>query len=239
MIPYFKFLRYLAIAFWLSLLILAAYIIWVYKLDINQMAFLLENFLKILRANAFGYLLPLIFVVIFVARPLLLIPTIVMSIVAYTVFGPVQGTLVVILAEQLSAASLFLAVRYMAGDSMKKHISKFSDKMRIDVNHEFKRQMAAVMVLRLTSLPFDFVSLVSGASHIRLVPFLLGTFFISVPYVVIFFLTYGSLQAGSWLELGLNLAIFGVFIGIGWVIARRTKIVMPKVKEIQEVEEII
>lgn len=232
MIPYLKYIRILAISFWVSILLLAGFVIWRYHLDFNQMAFLLENFLKILRGNSYGYVLPLVFVVLFVARPLLLIPTIVMNIVAYTVFGPIEGLFLVLLAEQLSAGGLFLAVRYLAGDKVKDQILQVSKRMRLDINHEFKRQFAAVAVLRLASLPFDLVSSVCGASHIKLRPFLLASFLVSIPWVSIFFLSYGSLQSGSWVELAFNLAIFGLFIGAGWIIARRSKIIAPKEVEL-------
>jgi len=191
----------------------------------------LELGLKSIRASTWSWSLPVVFILIFTARPILLIPTFVMNIVAFAVFGPFEGFFIVLLAEQISAFTFFLGIKHLAGEGLKSSFEKLTKKMRLNVDQKSSKQFNLVAVLRLASLPFDFVTASCALSGVRIVPFLLATFVVSIPWVLLFFLVISSVSTGSILETILNSVIFFGFILISGLVAKKSGLILPRDKK--------
>ncbi|GAB4148129.1 MAG: hypothetical protein OHK0017_10630 [Patescibacteria group bacterium] len=208
----------------MSLLLVSGYYVLQQQFSFTGIIELLESRLAAIKASGWNFLLPFIFIFIFCLRPVLLIPTFVMNFVAYAIFGPIEGFFVVMAAEQISALTLYLAIKNLAGTGFKNGILKMAKKMRLNVHDQSHKQFYFVTVLRLASLPFDFVTSLCALSQIRLKPFLLATLLVSMPWVALFFLITSSVQKGSWLETAISIATFSGFIILSGVVARRTGI---------------
>ena len=188
----------------------------------------LKNGLLAIKSSSWVWFLPWIYIIIFAARPILLIPTFVMNLVAFAIFGPIQGFFWVLLAEQISALTLFLGVKYLSGASLKNNFEKMIQKSRINLDQSGNKQFYLVAVLRLASLPFDFVTASCALSGIRLIPFLLATFIVSIPWLVLFFLVISSVASGSVMETILNSLIFVGFIVASGYLAKKSGLISPK-----------
>jgi uncharacterized membrane protein YdjX (TVP38/TMEM64 family) len=223
-----KYFKVLVISSWMCLLLLSGYYVLSQDFSFNSTVVLLESYLKNIRQSGWGWTVPLVFIFVFTVRPILLIPSLVMNIVAYAIFGAVEGFFWVLIAEQTSALSFYIFVRYLAGASFKNGILSLAKKMRIDTHSHPRKQFYLVCVLRLASLPFDFVTAFCALSHIRIQPFLAGTAVVSVPWIALFFILASKVQQGSWFESSIGFIVFAGFIFIGGVLARKSGLILSK-----------
>ena len=228
---FLKYLKYGIIALWMVLALISGYLTIASNFNFQDMVQSLELGLKSIKSSGWSWSLPIVFTLIFTARPILLIPTFVMNIVAFAVFGLIEGFFIVLLAEQISALTFFVGVKHLAGEGLKSSFEKLTKKMRLNVDSKSSKQFNLVAVLRLASLPFDFVTASCALSGVRLVPFLLATFIVSIPWVLLFFLVISSVSTGSILETILNSVIFFGFILISGVVAKRSGLILPKDKK--------
>lgn len=163
------------------------------------------------------------FVLVYLARPLLLFPASLLTIAAGILFGPVVGIPVAIVAATASAfvafqiGKTFSPTAVRAGDGATV-IDRWSGRLR---NESF----LAVMLMRLAFLPYDLVSYSAGFLRINAGSFVAATSLGSLPGTISFVLAGASLQR---LDAGLDgfdptvfaasLAIFAVSIGISKVV---------------------
>ncbi len=232
-----KHFKQAIIAIWIGVLAYAIYYLFANNLNLDNIVELLRTFLTNIKSLPLSNLiLPLVFTSMFVGRPLLLIPTWVMNVAAYFVFGPLEGFIVVVLAEQLSSVALFLFVRYLAGEILKKKILTAAKKIRLDINSNEDKEFFTVLVLRMATLPFDFVTSLCALSGIKLRPFALGTFCVSVVWVALFFLTFRSFAKGSIQNAAFEIGIFLLLTGVGYLIAKKHNVIMS-VKDLDQTKD--
>jgi uncharacterized membrane protein YdjX (TVP38/TMEM64 family) len=135
------------------------------------------------------------YVLVYLARPIVLFPASILTIVGGILFGPVLGVLVVVLAANASAMIAYgvgrLLGRPLAGDSSDSADAsiarRWSNRMR---THSFE----TVLVMRLLFLPYDLVNYLAGLLRLRWMPFLLATALGSLPGTVSFVLLGASLD---------------------------------------------
>lgn len=213
------------ISVWITLLLFSGYIMIDNSLSLVGLAQLLEDKLQTINSSKFGPILPLIFVILFILRPLLLIPTWVMNVVAYTLFGPWWGYFWVILAEQLSAGIFYQIILFLSGDDFKQKILKQVHKFGIDIDSTLEKEFWAVVILRLASFPFDFVTAFCAIIRIPFKQFMLATFLISIPWAGFFFLTFDSFRRHSIQSGIIHSLVFLMFISISFFLAKRSGII--------------
>ena len=223
-----KYFKWAVLILWLLLILASGYLVVSKEIPLSELAAQIETFLQELQAGGNGWLLPIFFIILFVLRPLLLIPTIVMNLVAYSSFGAWQGFWILLLSEQLSALSFLLTVRYLVGAKAKAKLRNWVSRIRLDLSDEPRKQYYLVLVLRLATLPFDFVTALCALSPIRIIPFQLATISVSIPWIGLFFMMTASIQRGSLSEAILNIFIMILFLLSSSVVARYSKIIKPK-----------
>jgi uncharacterized membrane protein YdjX (TVP38/TMEM64 family) len=135
------------------------------------------------------------YVLVYLARPIVLFPASVLTIVGGILFGPVVGVLVVVLAANASAMVAYgvgrLLGRPPAGTAIdaadRSMVQRWSSRMRAN-------SFETVLIMRLLFLPYDLVNYLAGLLRLRWLPFLLATALGSLPGTVSFVLLGASLD---------------------------------------------
>jgi uncharacterized membrane protein YdjX (TVP38/TMEM64 family) len=135
------------------------------------------------------------YVLVYLARPIVLFPASILTIVGGILFGPVVGVLVVVIAANASAMIAYGVGRLLGRppgahdetDDTTSFVRRWSNRMR---EHSFE----TVLIMRLLFLPYDLVNYVSGILRLRWLPFLLATALGSLPGTVSFVLLGASID---------------------------------------------
>jgi uncharacterized membrane protein YdjX (TVP38/TMEM64 family) len=167
-----------------------------------------------------------VFVLAYLARPLLLFPATLLTIAAGILFGPIVGIPVAIVAATASAFIAFQIGKTFSPATVREGdgatvIDRWSGRMR---NESF----LTVMLMRLAFLPYDLVNYSAGFLRINAGAFVAATALGSLPGTVAFVLAGASLKR---LDVGLggfdprvfaaSLVIFVTSIAVSKVIQRR------------------
>jgi uncharacterized membrane protein YdjX (TVP38/TMEM64 family) len=151
------------------------------------------------------------YVMVYLARPIVLFPASILTIVGGILFGPVVGVLVVVVAANASAMIAYGVGRLLG------HAPGADDKAAVDDTMSFARRWSnrlrsnsfeTVLVMRLLFLPYDLVNYVSGILRLRWLPFLLATALGSLPGTVSFVLLGASIDSVDEGLGGIDPAIF-------------------------------
>ena len=135
------------------------------------------------------------FLLVYLARPLVLFPASVLTVVGGILFGPVLGVVVVVVAANASAMVAYGVGRLLGRPPGERDVTgddasvarRWASRMR---DHSFE----TVLVMRLLFLPFDAVNYLAGMLRLRWLPFLLATALGSLPGTVSFVLLGASLD---------------------------------------------
>jgi uncharacterized membrane protein YdjX (TVP38/TMEM64 family) len=143
-----------------------------------------------IQGSAWG---PLVFVAVYLARPLIFFSAVVLTVAGGFLFGPVAGTALVLLASNGSAMVAYGLARWLGGE-------RFADPQAQGRLAMWTRRMRArsfetVIVMRLIYLPYDLVSYLAGALRIHPIPFITATAIGSAPATVAFVLFGASLES--------------------------------------------
>ena len=173
--------------------------------------------------GVFAYLL------VYLARPIVLFPASVLTVVGGILFGPVVGVLVVVVAANASAMVAYGVGRLLGrppggiespgDDASLRH--RWASRMRAN-------SFETVLIMRLVFVPYDLVSYLAGVLRLRWLPFLLATALGSLPGTVSFVLLGASLdQVDEGIEgidpiaLGAGAMIFVVSLLLARILRRR------------------
>jgi len=138
------------------------------------------------------------YVLVYLARPIVLFPASILTIVGGILFGPVLGVIVVIIAANASAMIAYGVGRLLGrapgsaddaiADDTGSFVRRWSSRMR---DNSFE----TVLIMRLLFLPYDLVNYASGILRLQWLPFLLATALGSLPGTVSFVLLGASIDS--------------------------------------------
>lgn len=111
---------------------------------------------------------PVLFVAVYVARPVVLFPASILTILGGLAFGPVWGLLLTVVASNASTAALYGIGRFFGSESAADAVTR---RLRPAVERPFEITLLA----RLVYLPFDAVGYAAGFVRLRFWPFLAGS----------------------------------------------------------------
>lgn len=207
------------LAFWVLLIGLYSWYATTYGLTPLSTVQLLVTFL---RTSWWG---PLIYVLLYALRPLIFFPAILLSIAAGTVFGPILGFGLVLVAGNISASVAWFVGR-LFGEGILSNpqasgvLQKYANRMR---SHSFE----TVMIMRFIFLPYDLVNYLAGFLRISWRPFILATLLGSIPGSIAFVGFGASIQnidsvpqLNPWVLVG-SAAIFAISILLSRLLRRR------------------
>ncbi|WP_421379768.1 TVP38/TMEM64 family protein [Bacillus salacetis] len=120
-----------------------------------------------------GIWAPVLFVLLYTLRPLLLFPASVLSLAGGLAFGPALGTALTVTGATLGAALSFFVARMIGKGRWQ---GKQSGKAELIQEKLEKNGLFVVLLLRLIPLfNFDLISYTAGASKVRFTHFMIGT----------------------------------------------------------------
>ena len=170
----------------------------------------------------------LAFVGVYLARPIVLFPASVLTVVGGVLFGPVVGVAAVIVAANGSAMIAYWVGRLLGRDDddsdeqTSGFIGRWSTKLR-------ENSFETILIMRFIFLPYDLVNYAAGALRIRWAPFLAATALGSLPGTLSFVLLGASLdrvdQGLDGLDaraLAAGAVLFVVSLGVARYTKRRT-----------------
>ncbi|MCG1023694.1 TVP38/TMEM64 family protein [Sutcliffiella horikoshii] len=154
----------------------------------------------------FGVWAPIIYIILYTVRPLVLFPASVLSLGAGLAFGALWGTIYTIIGASSGAVLSFMVARKLG-----KNLAKTSWKGKaasIQQNME-KRGFFYILILRLLPIVnFDLISYVAGISKVRFIHFLLGTVLGIIPGTFAFNFLGSSFVEGDYTYLLIAVVVF-------------------------------
>ncbi|NQY58317.1 MAG: TVP38/TMEM64 family protein [Ilumatobacteraceae bacterium] len=144
----------------------------------------------------------LAYIAVYLARPIVLFPASVLTIVGGLLFGPVVGVIVVVVAANASALLAYSIGRLLGrrpGADMIDGVAPDVAAADASIAKRWSQRMRdnsfeTVLIMRLLFLPYDLVNYLSGILRLAWLPFLLATALGSLPGTVSFVLLGASLE---------------------------------------------
>ncbi|QKS73193.1 TVP38/TMEM64 family protein [Paenalkalicoccus suaedae] len=129
--------------------------------------------------TSLGAFAPLAYVLIYTVRPLILFPASVLSLAGGLLFGPIYGTMLIVIGATGGAVLSFLVARKLGKNIAGKEWTGKAKKLQVQLE-----QNGFLYVLLIRLIPvfnFDMISYVAGISKVRLRDFFFGTLLGIIP----------------------------------------------------------
>ena len=183
-----------------------------------------QQLVTFMAANTLGIV---VYILLYMVRPVVFFPATLLTLAAGYLYGPIFGTLIVIVASNLSSMVAYFIGRFfgaglVAGSSGSSVLQKYTERMR-------RNSFETVLVLRFLFLPYDLVSYFSGFLRVKWQWFLLATVLGSIPGTISFIMFgnaiegrfTGALPRLNGVSLGIAVLMFVVSIGLSRWFKRR------------------
>lgn len=157
----------IAILFWLGLILIGRQYMTANNLTFAQLTAQLQT---IVVSTWFG---PLLYIGVYLLRPLILFPASLLTILGGSVFGLWPGFLYVLVAGTLSAVLPYGIGRWFSSETASVPTSESVIRRFIQMLR--RNPFRAVLIMRLIYLPYDAVSLLAGSLRIPFLVFILAT----------------------------------------------------------------
>ncbi|THF73983.1 TVP38/TMEM64 family protein [Cohnella fermenti] len=162
---------------------------------------------------SFGWLAPVIYIGLFVARPFTLFPASVLSLAGGLAFGTGWGIVYTTLGELPGAILSYLLARKLGGGLFRglesdPRLQKLERAMA-------RRGFPIVLTLRLAPfVPFDLVSYAAGLAKVPLRAYAIATFLGALPGTFAYTFLGASLTHGGWKQIALAAAVLLVALAV-------------------------
>ena len=181
---------------WLKLLVIL--VVLVVAILLIRQSGVFEGSLRdqVMRLDAFfqglGFWAPLVFMVIWIAACVFLLPGLPVSIAGGLIFGAVWGSVWTTIGANLGAAAAFLVGRYAARDMVAGWVQKNKSLKKIDEGVE-RQGWRMLMITRLVPIfPFNIQNYVYGLTKIKFSTYVLVTLPTMIPATIAFNFAAGS-----------------------------------------------
>lgn len=185
-----------------------------------------HNFLQLSPTNirewilSFGLWAPLIFIVLYIFRPLILFPASVLSIAGGLAFGALWGTLYTVIGATIGAVLSFMVARKLGKNIVKKEWK--GNFYKIQTQLERNGFFYVVMLRFIPVFNFDMISYAAGISKIKLRAFFMGTLLGIIPGTFAYnFLGSSFADEGGIHSILLAIAVFIIILVIPLLIRKK------------------
>jgi len=145
---------------------------------------------------------PLIYILAYTIRPLTFLPGTALTILSGIFFGFWTGTILTIIAANLSAAVAYITGRFFGGN-LKLEDSIIGNSVSALRNNTF----SAVLTMRLIFLPFDLVSYAAGIIKTKFIPFMGATVLGTLLGIATFVSVGASIDIESFRQNGITIDV--------------------------------
>ncbi|MBI5054241.1 MAG: TVP38/TMEM64 family protein [Chloroflexi bacterium] len=170
--------KIIALFFWVILLSSYQWYAYSYQLSPLQV---LQQLLAFLTDSFWG---PLLYILLYAIRPLILFPSTPLTLAGGFIFGPVWGVLYTILASNSSAMVAYFVGRYfgqglLPDGAYGNFVQRYATRLR-------QNSFETILIMRFIFMPYDLVNYFAGFLQIRWLPFILATALGSIPGTIAF-----------------------------------------------------
>jgi uncharacterized membrane protein YdjX (TVP38/TMEM64 family) len=171
--------------------------------------------------DSLGYWGPLLYIIFYIVRPLILFPAGLLTISGGAAFGPLYGTIYTVIGATICAIWEFLVARYVGRDTVKRWLGKSIEK--IDTHMEKHGLWTLLLIRLIPNLPYDVQNYGLGLTRIGFWSYTFGTFFGIMPGTFAFCYLGGSLAEGAFGKILIAVGIIIVLIVLQrWYKKRKT-----------------
>ncbi len=152
---------------WFKVLLIAVFVGVVFlilsKFNINFSGITEEEFKE--KVNSFGIWGPVLYIIVYVLRPLILFPAGVLSASAGLIWGPAKGFFILQIGANISSTVEFLIARSFGREAIKKHLK--GKMANLDENIEKHGFLTVLLIRLIPNAPWDIQNLGLGLTHVR------------------------------------------------------------------------
>lgn len=212
-----------ALFFWL--LVLGGYFWYTWQNNLGPLE-AVNQLIDLLSNSRYG---PLLYLLIYALRPLILFSAALLTIAAGLLFGPIWGWIYTVLGSNTSAMVAYMIGRYFGQGLLETSesdgvVQRYTKRMR-------ENPFETVLIMRFIFLPYDLVNYLAGFLQIDWKAFLLATALGSIPGSISFVLIGASIEGdiqgvpslNPW-TLAISAAIFVISIVLSRYFKQREKV---------------
>lgn len=162
----------------------------------------------------------LLFIVVYVLRPVVLFPASVLTVLGGVAFGLVGGVALTVVASNLSTTASYGIGKYFAPAPL---VDRGSGPVTTAIGRAVHRPFETTLIMRLIALPFDAVGYLGGFARLRFWPFLAGSALGTIAgtiALVSFGASINSLEDGA-PEFDLRLIVLTVVLTVTSILVAR------------------
>lgn len=168
---------------------------------------------------SFGWIAPILYVVLYTVRPLILFPASILTLAGGLAFGAIWGTVLTVLGATAGAVVSFIVARYLGKSFVKK---EWTGRMKKAQDLMEQKGLIYVLFLRFIPLfPFDLISYLAGISKVKLRDFFIGTFFGIIPGTFAYSFLGSSFAEGNWKDIAIAAGVFILALVIPLMLKKR------------------
>lgn len=183
---------------------------------------------------------PVVFILMWVASAVFLLPGGALGLVGGLLFGPWMGTLYTAFGSTIGAACAFLAGKYIARDMVEGMVENNPKLQKIDKGVEEEGWRFLMLTRLVPVFPYNVQNYVYSLTAIGLIPYTLATFVFMLPGCLAFSFAGGAITSGgSPVKIIAYLAVAGVVLfGISlipkWLKKKKGGDVLEEIEEDEE-----
>ena len=170
--------KLIALFFWVILF--SSYQWYAYSHQLSPLQ-VVQQLLAFLTDSFWG---PLLYILLYALRPLILFPSTPLTLVGGFIFGPVWGVFYTVLASNSSAMVAYFVGRYFGqgllpeGES-DNFVQRYAIRLR-------QNSFETILIMRFVFMPYDLINYLAGFLRIKWLPFILATALGSIPGTIAF-----------------------------------------------------
>ncbi len=169
---------------------IGAYLLYAQRAQLGPLE-AVNQLVELLRTSAWG---PLLYIIIYGLRPILLFSAALLTVAGGVLFGPIWGWLYATIGANLGAMLAYTIGRVLGKGVVDE--SKSGNAFEKYANRMRENAFSTVLTMRFLFLPYDLVNYMAGFLRIDWRAFLLASFLGSLPGSIAFILFGASLQGG-------------------------------------------
>ncbi len=175
----------------------------------------------------YGVWAPLLFILAYIVVVIAFLPASPMTLLAGALFGVWFGALYVLVGATLGALCAFLIARLLGQSAFTKLLERYGARLTPYTNQLTHNGFGVVFLLRLTPLlPFNGLNLLLGLTHVRTLPYVLGTLLGIIPGVFVYAYAGATATAPSTTTVVITALLFISLTLLGLYLKRRSTAVV-------------